>query len=60
MAQMATPALTTVGMQNEKAGRAAVDLLLSLLSGASVETRRDLETALIVRASTAPPSTHPR
>jgi LacI family transcriptional regulator len=58
MAGMATPPLTTVSMQNERAGRAAVDLLVSLLNvtGADAgDLRRDLECQLIVRASTAVP-----
>jgi DNA-binding LacI/PurR family transcriptional regulator len=58
MAGMATPPLTTVSMQNERAGRAAVDLLVNLLTvtGADAgDLRRDLECQLIVRASTAPP-----
>lgn len=55
MAGMATPPLTTVAMQNERAGRAAVDLLVNLLnvSGADAgDLRRELECQLIVRAST--------
>jgi DNA-binding LacI/PurR family transcriptional regulator len=58
MAGMATPPLTTVSMQNERAGRAAVDLLVNLMTvtGADAgDLRRDLECQLIVRASTAPP-----
>lgn len=61
MAGMATPPLTTVAMQNERAGRAAVELLVSLLNvpGDSMgERRRELETQLIVRASTAAPRGH--
>jgi DNA-binding LacI/PurR family transcriptional regulator len=59
MAGMATPPLTTVSMQNERAGRAAVDLLVNLLTISGVETgdlRRELECHLIVRASTAVPA----
>ena len=57
MAGMATPPLTSVSMQNERAGRAAVDLLVSLLTvtGAAGDPRRQLECQLIVRASTAVP-----
>lgn len=58
MAGMATPPLTTVSMQNERAGRAAVDLIVSLLTVTGADTgdlRRELECQLIVRASTAPP-----
>ncbi|MCO5973948.1 LacI family DNA-binding transcriptional regulator [Actinoallomurus soli] len=59
MAGMATPPLTTVAMQNERAGRAAVDLLVNLLtvSGADAgDLRRDLDCQLIVRASTTVPA----
>jgi DNA-binding LacI/PurR family transcriptional regulator len=59
MAGMATPPLTTVSMQNERAGRAAVDLLVNLLTVSGTETgdlRRELECHLIVRASTAVPA----
>jgi DNA-binding LacI/PurR family transcriptional regulator len=45
-------------MQNERAGRAAVDLLVSLLTVTGAEAgdlRRELECQLIVRASTAVP-----
>jgi DNA-binding LacI/PurR family transcriptional regulator len=61
MAGMATPPLTTVAMQNERAGRAAVDLLVNLLTvtGADAgDLRRELECQLIVRASTAVPVDH--
>jgi len=58
MAGMATPPLTTVAMQNGRAGRAAVDLLVNQISGADAgELRRELECQLIVRASTATPGT---
>jgi DNA-binding LacI/PurR family transcriptional regulator len=60
MAQMASPALTTVAMPCERAGRLAIDVL-----GARIGTRLHgsnggagpdaLPTSLIVRASTAPP-----
>jgi DNA-binding LacI/PurR family transcriptional regulator len=57
MAGMATPPLTTVAMQNERAGRAAVDLIVNLLTASdSGDLRRALECQLIVRASTAVPS----
>ncbi|MEV5747379.1 LacI family DNA-binding transcriptional regulator [Actinoallomurus sp. NPDC052308] len=59
MAGMATPPLTTVAMQNERAGRAAVDLLVNLLtvSGADAgDLRRELDCQLIVRASTTVPA----
>jgi DNA-binding LacI/PurR family transcriptional regulator len=61
LAGMGTPALTTVAMPTAAAGRAAVDLLISLLAdgpnGDGVPTLRALRTQLIVRASTAPPAT---
>ncbi|GAB3985517.1 LacI family DNA-binding transcriptional regulator [Actinoallomurus acanthiterrae] len=56
MAGMATPPLTTVAMQNERAGRAAVDLLVNLLTVSGAEAgdlRRELDCQLIVRASTS-------
>lgn len=62
MAAMVTPALTTVAMPAERAGRAAVDLFLDRLSGASEDLRRDLQTTLTIRASTTsvpPPPPHP-
>lgn len=69
MAAMATPPLTTVAMPMEQAGRAAVDLMVSLLSastgtGAASSHNgpaevRALATQIIVRASTAPPPALP-
>ena len=57
MAEMATPALTTIAMPTETAGRAAIDLLLRRLqSGAPSDLgRRALATQLLVRSSTMPP-----
>lgn len=58
MAGMATPPLTTVAMQNERAGRASVDLLIELLRRDGEDTgelRRELDCQLIVRGSTAAP-----
>jgi DNA-binding LacI/PurR family transcriptional regulator len=58
MAAMASPPLTTAAMQNERAGRAAVDLLAELLRASGAETgglRRELDCQLIVRESTASP-----
>lgn len=62
MAGMCTPPLTTIAMPKKKSGRAAVDLLLSLLaaSDTDVEGWRALPTQLIVRSSTAPPRGAPR
>jgi LacI family transcriptional regulator len=55
-AAMAHPPLTTVSFGKEQAGRAGVDLLLSLLSRPRRPgpLRRDLPTQLIVRGSTGP------
>ncbi len=54
MSAMSTPALTTVALAKEQAGRAAVDLLLSLLDQPDRvrNARRELPTQLLVRAST--------
>jgi DNA-binding LacI/PurR family transcriptional regulator len=63
MAAMCTPPLTSVAMPTELAGRVAVDLLLSLLrpEGAGGDrSQRRLPTQLIVRGSTAPPTTAAR
>ncbi|MGH3263938.1 MAG: substrate-binding domain-containing protein, partial [Trebonia sp.] len=62
MAAMSVPPLTTVAMPKERAGRAAVDLLMRVLdthegSGNSGKTEwQDLPAQLIVRSSTALPS----
>lgn len=53
-AAMATPALTTVDLGGERAGRAAVDILLNIMAGRDGDLRPDLTAALIVRASTGP------
>jgi DNA-binding LacI/PurR family transcriptional regulator len=50
-AAMCSPALTTVAMPTEEAGKVAVDLLAARLDGAPAE-RRELPTKLVVRAST--------
>ncbi|MGB2568704.1 substrate-binding domain-containing protein [Micromonospora citrea] len=54
MAALSTPALTTVAAPQEQAGRAAVDLLLSLLCSPDGDrpARRELPTQLLVRDST--------
>lgn len=51
---MSNPALTTVALPKEPAGRHAVDLLLALLEGTDTGTppRRELPTQLLVRGST--------
>lgn len=51
---MSSPALTTVALPKEEAGRAAVDLLLSLLQRPDDAdgARRELPAQLLVRAST--------
>ncbi|GAA5060992.1 DNA-binding LacI/PurR family transcriptional regulator [Thermocatellispora tengchongensis] len=61
-AAMATPALTTVDLRGERAGRAAVETLLDVLAAPEQSTpartraplRPDLTATLIVRASTGP------
>ncbi len=59
---MANPALTTVALPKEAAGRQSVDLLMSVLheSDDTAPARRELPTQLLVRDSTgvAPPA-HP-
>jgi len=51
------PPLTTVAMPVVPAGRLAVDLLLDRLANRDAEVRQDeLDTQLIVRATTAPPA----
>ncbi|MEV0157143.1 LacI family DNA-binding transcriptional regulator [Micromonospora sp. NPDC050686] len=54
MSAMSAPALTTVSVGKEQAGRAAVDLLLALLQQPDGvrNTRRELPTQLLVRGST--------
>ena len=51
-----TPGLTTVRMPIERSGTLAVDLLLQILAGESVPEPTTLISQLIVRASTAAPS----
>jgi DNA-binding LacI/PurR family transcriptional regulator len=50
-AAMCSPALTTVAMPTEEAGKVAVDLLAERLDDAPAE-RRELPTTLVIRAST--------
>ncbi|MCW3816434.1 LacI family transcriptional regulator [Micromonospora sp. DR5-3] len=54
MSAMSSPALTTVSLTKEQAGRAAVDLLLALLlqPDSVRNTRRELPAQLLVRGST--------
>lgn len=55
MSGMSSPTLTTVALPKEEAGRAAVDLLLSLLQqpdGIDAAARRELSAQLLVRGST--------
>jgi LacI family transcriptional regulator/LacI family repressor for deo operon, udp, cdd, tsx, nupC, and nupG len=58
MSRMARPALTTVRLPKQEAGRIAVELLLALLDDpdGSVDTRGTLHGELIVRDSTGPAS----
>lgn len=51
---MVDPALTTVALPKEQAGRAGVDLLLALMDNRVGTTRRELDTQLMVRGSTGP------
>ncbi|MGH3490141.1 MAG: LacI family DNA-binding transcriptional regulator [Actinopolymorphaceae bacterium] len=57
LSEMSNPSLTTVALPKEQAGRAAVDLLLRLLDDDPREESVDIEldTHLVVRASTGPP-----
>ncbi len=50
-AAMCSPALTTVAMPTEEAGKVAVDLLAASLEDSPAE-RRELPTTLVIRAST--------
>jgi LacI family transcriptional regulator len=54
MSGMSNPALTTVALPKEQAGRAAVDVLLTLIgrSDRGEPPRRELPTHLLVRATT--------
>lgn len=56
LSAMCSPSLTTIALPQERAGRAAVDLLLSLLNdrAAGGGVALELETQLVVRASTGP------
>ncbi len=54
-ARIASPALTTVAMPSDEAGRRAVELLAKRLSAAGTGNRRiTIATTLVVRASTGP------
>jgi len=53
---MSTPALTTVGLPLEQAGRVAIELLLEQLAHPGSGTHEEsLPAQLIVRPSTGPP-----
>ncbi|MCE7003436.1 LacI family transcriptional regulator [Kibdelosporangium philippinense] len=55
-AELCSPPLTTVAMPLVPAGTVAVDLLLEGLTSEAAEVRQvDLDTQLIVRATTSPP-----
>ena len=54
MASRATPALTTVHQPGREKGSAAAALVVELLEGGDAE-HRSLDTALVIRASTAAP-----
>jgi DNA-binding LacI/PurR family transcriptional regulator len=53
MSGMSSPALTTVGLPKEQAGRAAVELLMTLIDQPADPTlpRRELAAQLLVRGS---------
>jgi len=59
MAEMVHPPLTTISLAMPASGRAGVDLLLQLLADPERHgcARRELETHLLVRASTGPAPT---
>jgi LacI family transcriptional regulator len=55
-ASQSTPALTTVRQPMQRLGAVALDMLLELMSGGTpAQTHLRLPTALIARATTAPP-----
>ncbi|WP_129664977.1 LacI family DNA-binding transcriptional regulator [Phytoactinopolyspora endophytica] len=57
LSAMCSPSLTTIALPQKQAGRAAVDLLLSVLDEedrANTSLDVELETQLVVRASTGP------
>jgi LacI family transcriptional regulator len=56
LAATMSPPLTTVSAHGGAAGRAAVDLLVSLLNGNHADARRILDTTLVLRSTTAPPN----
>ncbi|HKC29176.1 MAG TPA: LacI family DNA-binding transcriptional regulator [Jatrophihabitans sp.] len=56
MAQMGSPALTTVAMPCERAGRLAIDVLTRRIRNEANGASGLLASTLIVRASTAPPA----
>lgn len=58
-ARTSAPALTTVRQPFIEIGRAALRTLLRLAAGEPLDSHRvELATQLVVRDSTAPPSTH--
>jgi LacI family transcriptional regulator len=64
MSSMVHPALTTLAIPKEKAGRASIDLMLHLLAdpGARTMPVRELPTELLIRHTTASaptPTTQP-
>lgn len=55
---LAEPALTTVSQPLQEIGQTALSMLLTLLAGEELETTHvRLDTRLVARASTAPPTT---
>lgn len=61
MSAMVHPALTTLGIPKEQAGRRAVDLLVQVLAAGPARGTRELPTELLIRQTTAPvPSPKPQ
>lgn len=58
MASVRRPGLTTVRMAIDRCGSLGVEMLLQVIAGSASPEIIDLESQLIVRGSTAPPSTH--
>ncbi|MBV9230894.1 MAG: substrate-binding domain-containing protein, partial [Chloroflexi bacterium] len=57
LAERIAPALTTVRQPLRKMGLMAAQMLLRMISGETLETKRiELTTSLVIRESCAPPS----
>lgn len=55
-ASMTNPPLTTMAQPANRMGSAAVNLILSVIAGKNVESKKILEAKLVVRKSCAPPN----